>query len=175
MHTYTIVVPGAEIKVWFRFMPALHESREKTQSKNPFDGKKAHGKKPKWKLAHFYNTKESLFCSSASFQVLLMLLCSLVRNNTCVGVVGQLFKQTYISTSQLWRWLLSDLLSGNMNRQWISCKHVIVADSVQVRSHSLVTPFLVWEGGTRPGYDNRTACTIGAQCNTIVLRICELK
>ena len=40
-------VPGAKIKVWFRFMLALHESREKTQSKNP-------GKKPKLKLAHFY-------------------------------------------------------------------------------------------------------------------------
>ena len=39
-----IIVPGAEIKVWFRFMLALHESREKTQSKNPFGGKKAHGK-----------------------------------------------------------------------------------------------------------------------------------
>ena len=68
LHTI-IIVPGAEIKVWFRFMLALHESREKTQSKNPFGGKKAHGKKPKWKLEHFYNSKESLFCSSAPFQV----------------------------------------------------------------------------------------------------------
>ena len=30
-----------------KFMLALHESREKTQSKNPIGGKKAHGKKPK--------------------------------------------------------------------------------------------------------------------------------
>ena len=49
-------MPGAEIKVWFRFMPALNESSgKKTELKPIFGGKKARGKKPKLKLAHLYS------------------------------------------------------------------------------------------------------------------------
>jgi len=38
------IVPGAEIKVRFRFMPALHESNGKNPEQNPFGGKKLMGK-----------------------------------------------------------------------------------------------------------------------------------
>ena len=36
MHIFTIIVPGAKIKVWFRSIPALHESREKNPQQKPF-------------------------------------------------------------------------------------------------------------------------------------------
>ena len=65
------------------------------------------------------------------------------------------------------------LLSGNMNRQ---CKHAIVADSVQARSHSIVTPFL-YEGVGQAMIiiTKQHAQLVPSVITTKVLRICELK
>ena len=45
--TYRISSARSLDKNLILFTPVLHDSKEKTQSKNPFGGKKAYGKKPK--------------------------------------------------------------------------------------------------------------------------------
>ena len=77
-------------------MPALQG--KKAQSKNPFDGEKAHGKNLN-ENCHISTKSVLLFSTIPGF--LKIVICSLVRSNTRVGVVSSSSRLIHVRTSQL--------------------------------------------------------------------------